>query len=232
MIKAVLFDLYHTLIHYSPPREVSLAASLKRNGIEREPTDLSRPMIAGDEYFYEQGSQKSLGQRSREEKLALWTEYQTIVLKEAGIEPQAGLIRAILTDMKNTKYEMVLFEDVLPAFEALHNQGKLLGLISNVDSDIQPMLEKLGIADWLTIRMTSAEAGVTKPRRGIFDRAVEKTGFLHREVLYVGDQYQIDVIGARNAGLAALLIDRKGIFTEVPSTEKIGQLTEVSAHLA
>ena len=209
-----------------------MANSLKRNGIEREPSDLSRPLIAGDEYFYEQGSRKGMSQRNPEDKIALWTKYQAIVLKEAGIDPRPDLIKSLLFDMQNTSYEMVLFEDVLPAFDALQKQGKVLGLISNIDTDVQPLLAKLGIAEWLKVRMTSAEAGVTKPHPGIFDRAVLKTGFPNHEVLYVGDQYQIDVLGARGAGLRALLIDRLGSFDDVPSADKIQSLTDISAHLA
>jgi len=209
-----------------------MANSLKRNGIEREPSDLSRPLIAGDEYFYEQGSRKGMSQRNPEDKIALWTKYQAIVLKEAGIDPRPDLIKSLLFDMQNTSYEMVLFEDVLPAFDALQKQGKVLGLISNIDTDVQPLLAKLGIAEWLKVRMTSAEAGVTKPHPGIFDRAVLKTGFPSHEVLYVGDQYQIDVLGARGAGLRALLIDRLGSFDDVPSADKIQSLTDIPAHLA
>ena len=47
--------------------------------------------------------------------------------------------------MQKVKYEMVLFDDVLPAFTGLVERGLLLGLISNIDKDVTPILDKVGI---------------------------------------------------------------------------------------
>lgn len=231
MIKAVFFDLYHTLISYDPPREESLSASLGRRGIVRSPQQLRRPLIAADEYFYEQGSRKGMSQRNHEETMALWANYQAVLLTEAGLQPEPALIQGILSDMQKIKYEMVLFDDVLPAFTGLVERGLLLGLISNIDKDVIPILDKVGITAWLQVKMTSAEAGVTKPHPAIFQRAVAQAGLANHEVLYVGDQYQVDVLDARQAGLKALLIDRGGYFDDVPKAEKICGLAELPAHL-
>ncbi len=232
MIKAVFFDLYHTLIRYDPPREESLASALKRSGINCSARELRRPMVAGDEYFYAEGSHKGMSRRTEPEKQELWFKYQAVVLEEAGIKPEPGLIRYLLSEMQKTKYEMVLFDDVLPAFSVLQDRGMALGLVSNIDKDITPLLDKLGITNWLKVRMTSHEAGVSKPQPAIFHKAVQKAGVSAAEVLYVGDQYQIDVLGARGAGLKALLLDRGGFFDEVPAVEKIQNLGEVESRLA
>lgn len=231
MIKAVFFDLYHTLISYDPPREQSLSASLERRGMVRSPQQLRRPLIAADEYFYQQGSRKGMSQRSHEETMELWVNYQAVLLTEAGLKPEPALIKGILSDMQKVEYKMVLFDDVLPAFTGLVERGLLLGLISNIDKDVTPILEKVGITDWLQVKMTSAEAGVTKPHPAIFQRAVAQAGLANPEVLYVGDQYQVDVVGARQAGLKGLLIDRGGYFDDVPEAEKIRGLGELYSHL-
>ena len=52
MIKAVFFDLYHTLVHYEPPREELLAKALNELGVGLKPTDLSRPLVIADEFLY------------------------------------------------------------------------------------------------------------------------------------------------------------------------------------
>ncbi len=231
MIKAVFFDLYHTLISYDPPREESLSASLERRGLTRSPQQLRRPLIAADEYFYAQGSSRGMSGRSKAELVELWTNYHTVLLNEAGLEPEPALIEGLLGDLQQIKYEMVLFDDVLPAFTSLVERGLLLGLISNVDRDVTPILDQVGITAWLQVKMTSAEAGVTKPHPGIFQQAVAQAGLSNREVLYVGDQYQVDVLGARQAGLKGLLIDRGGYFDDVPDAEKIRGLAELSRHL-
>ena len=87
MIKAVFFDLFHTLIHYDPPREEVLQQSLLRRGISASLANLRQAIITGDEYFYHENARKGLSERTEAETREMWGHYQAIVLKEAGIEP-------------------------------------------------------------------------------------------------------------------------------------------------
>lgn len=231
MIKAVFFDLYHTLIHYDPPREEALSAALGRQGISIAPKALRLPIVAGDEFFYQSNARKGMSQRSEEEKQELWASYEAVVLKEAGVEPRAELIRAILADMRQTKFNLVLFDDVVPVFTELAGRGLALGLVSNANKDASLLLDRLGITPWLRVSMTSEEAGASKPQPEIFHQAVRRAGMSNSEVLYIGDQYRVDVLGARGAGLQALLLDRGGYFEEVPAGEKIESLYQVAKHL-
>jgi putative hydrolase of the HAD superfamily len=228
MIKAVFFDLYHTLIGYDPPREEAVAGTLERMGVDVSPKSLRRPLVTADEFFYRETAKKPLKERGEEETMALWESYQTVVLTEAGITPTPELIINILADMKKAKYELVLFEDVLPALKALAARKLSLGLISNADRDVSPLLEKLGILSLLKVRLTSQEAGVSKPHADIFRRGAERMGIAPCEALYVGDQWVVDVQGARGAGMQALLLDRGGYFEEVPASEKISSLNEIT----
>jgi putative hydrolase of the HAD superfamily len=228
MIKAVFFDLYHTLIGYNPPREETLAGTLVRMGINVSVKTLRRPMVTADEYFYREATKKALRDRNREETFALWTGYYQVVLKEAGISPASEVIQGILEDMQKTRYEMALFEDVLPALNTLAERKLLLGLISNVDKDISPLLDKLGVLPLLKVCMTSQEAGVSKPDPGIFHKGAEHAGVVPGDALYVGDQWVVDVQAARTAGMQSLLIDRGGFFDDVPAADKIGSLKEIA----
>ena len=75
----------------------------------------------------------------------------------------------------------------------------------------------------------SAVVGGSKPARGIFDEAVRRTGVAHAETLHVGDSLTDDYHGARDAGLAALLLDRRG--RARPGLETIGSLAELPVRL-
>ncbi|RJO62904.1 MAG: HAD family hydrolase [Dehalococcoidia bacterium] len=227
MIKAVFFDLYHTLMGYEPPREEAVAGTLGRIGVKVSAKSLRRPLVSADEFFYRETSKIPLKERNEEETMALWVSYQTVVLKEAGIAPTPELIKNILADMKKAKYELVLFDDVLPALAALAARKLSLGLISNADRDISPLLEKLGVLSLLKVRLTSQEAGVSKPHADIFRLGAERMGVAPGEALYVGDQWVVDVQGARGAGMQALLLDRGGYFEEIPASEKISSLKEI-----
>ena len=232
MIKAVFFDLYHTLIHYYPRREQVLALSLDRRGIKAEMSELRRAIIVGDEFFYQENARNRVGRRTETEAHAFWLEYQSVVLKEAGITPNLELLEGIVADMQQAPFERVLFDDVLPALDLLVGRGFKLGLISNVDQDISPLLNKLGLSSYFAVVLTSKDVGVTKPDPRIFHEAVKRVGVETAETMYIGDQYQIDTLGALNAGLKALLLDRENSHPELAATEKINSLDELQNKLA
>jgi putative hydrolase of the HAD superfamily len=232
MIKAVFFDLYHTLICYDPPQEESLARVLNDFGIEVAPEVLRRPIVVADEFIYQEHSRLSISKRSDEEKKSLFAQYQAMVLKEAGIEPTDELIGNILSKMQQIKFSRVLFDDVLPVLTELKGKELILGLISNVDSDITPLLDKLGLSQLLQVVVTSQETGYMKPQPEIFKEAAKQACVQVSEAIYIGDQYQIDVLGAKKAGMQGVLLDRNSYFEEVTKELKIQNLYQLVEYLS
>ena len=186
MIKAVFFDLYQTLICYDPPQEESLAKVLSELGIEATPEALRRPIVAADEFIYQEHSRLPISKRSDEEKKSLFAQYQAMLLKEAGIEPTSELIGSILSKMQQIKFNRVLFDDVLPALTELKKRGLILGLISNVDSDITPLFDKLGLSPLLQVVITSQDMGYFKPQPEIFKEAAKQASIQVSEAMYIG----------------------------------------------
>ncbi len=231
MIKAVFFDLYQTLIRYEPPREEVQAKVLNDFGIEAAPESLRRPLSIADEFIYQEHARLPIGKRTDEEKRALYAQYQGIVLKEAGIESSQELIGGILSKMQKFKFALVLFDDVLPALSELKSKGLILGLISNVDHDIAPLCQKLGLSPLLQIVVTSQDTGFNKPHPEIFKEAVRQAGVQAQEAMYVGDQYQIDVIGANGVGMQGVLLDRNSYFEGATENLKIRNLHQLVEHL-
>lgn len=232
MIKAVFFDLYHTLICYDPPREKIMAEVLGEFGIDITPEKLLYPINAADEFIYREHSRLPIGKRSEDDKKALWGQYQAIALKEANIEPTRELISYILGKMSLIKFEPVLFEDVLSTLTDLKDKGLIIGLISNVDKDITGMLTKLELMPFLKVVVTSLESGYNKPQPEIFREAIRQGGIQPDEAVYVGDQYQIDVIGAGKAGMCGILIDRGNHFNEDIKEPKIQSLYQLCDYLS
>lgn len=103
-----------------------------------------------------------------------------------------------------------------------------MGIISNFDSRIYPLLKSLGIFHLFQTVTVSGEEGVAKPSREIFDRALKKSGCVSSEALFIGDHPLYDIEGAENAGMTALLIDRKGQYQRA---NKIRTLREVYRYL-
>jgi putative hydrolase of the HAD superfamily len=231
MIKAVFFDLYHTLITYDPPQEELVARALRELGIERDPAIFRRPLITADEFIYEEIARLPLSQRSQEEKIALYAQYQGIVLKEAGIEADQKLAMGLLGKMQQYNMNLVLFDDVATALDELKKRGLVLGLISNVEQAMNDTLARLKLDSWLDIIVTSLDAGAGKPQPEIFLEALKRAGVAADEALYVGDQYRVDVLGAQGAGIKGILIDRTGYHRDITDCPKIGNLQELTDYL-
>jgi putative hydrolase of the HAD superfamily len=231
MIKAVFFDLYYTLVRYEPPQEEIEARALKDFGVNVSPDVFRRPLVAANEFIYQEIARRPLSQRSREETTALYAQYQGIVLKGAGIEADEKLVLNLLGKMREFKMKLVLFDDVAPALTALKSKGLILGLISNIERDISATLQELGLPSWLEIVVTSQDSGFVKPRPEIFQEALRRAKVQPSEAMYVGDQYQVDVTGAKGAGMQGVLLDRGGYYAEITDCPRIRSLAEVVAHL-
>jgi putative hydrolase of the HAD superfamily len=231
MIKAVFFDLYQTLVRYEPPREEIEAKVLKNFGIEVTPEALVRPIIVADEFIYNEIARGALRARSREEKTALYLRYQEIVLREAGIKCRQEVIFKLLREMQQSRMDLVLYDDVAPVLDELKSQGLILGLISNIEQDMTEIFSRLKLPAWLTVLVTSQDAGAGKPRPEIFRYALERAGVKPAEALYIGDQYQVDVVGARGAGMKAILLDRGDYYKDITDCPRIWSLAEVVGHL-
>ena len=231
MIRAVFFDLYFTLIRYDPPQEELEANALKECGINASPDVFSKPIVIANKFMVREIARRPLSKRSREETIALCAEFQRIVLKEAGIEPEEKLVLAMLGKMHQFKTKLVLFDDVAPAMKDLKSRGLILGLISNVDRDLTATVTELGLPPWLDIVVTSLDAGFSKPQPEIFEEAMRRAGVQPSEAVYVGDQYQVDCVGAEGARLKGILLDRGGYSQEPTSCPRIRSLVELTAYL-
>ena len=133
--------------------------------------------------------------------------------------------------MQQFKMKLVLFDDVAPVLTDLKDRGLVLGLISNVEQDMTETFHELGLTSWLDVVVTSQDAGFNKPQPEIFHEALRRAGVQPSEAVYVGDQHQVDVIGANDAGMKGVLLDRGGYFEEITDCPRIRSLNEVVEHL-
>jgi FMN phosphatase YigB (HAD superfamily) len=78
--------------------------------------------------------------------------------------------------------------------------------VSNSDGRVAQALESAGLGEHFEVVVDSKLAGVEKPDPRIFRAALDRLGIEPAAALYVGDVYEVDVVGARAAGLDAALI--------------------------
>jgi putative hydrolase of the HAD superfamily len=231
MIKAVFFDFYNTLATYHPPREELYVSICRELGIKVEAKALFSSLAAADIFYRNENSRSPIDKKTPEEKINFYIEYATMILKGAGVKISRDAALQILTKIREQKWEFKTYEDTLPTLKELENRGLTLGLISNVVQDMESTYTELGLQPYLDFKVTSAEVGCDKPRPEIFQAALKKAQVKPDEVIYIGDQYDIDIVGARGVGMKALLIDRNDYFPDITDCPRIHSLTEVEEYI-
>ena len=96
------------------------------------------------------------------------------------------------------------------ALDELRRRGLRLGVVSNSDGKVAEALAAAGLRQHFEVVVDSTLAGVEKPDPRIFAVALETMGIDAAETVYVGDVYEVDVVGARRAGLFPVLLDAGG----------------------
>jgi putative hydrolase of the HAD superfamily len=102
-------------------------------------------------------------------------------------------------------------EGTLQALQQVREAGYILGVVSNADGRVASFLEYAGLTDVLDFVVDSGAVGIEKPDPRIFELACSEAGVEAGEAVHVGDVYEIDVVGARAAGVHPLLIDPDGL---------------------
>ena len=125
-----------------------------------------------------------------------------------------------------TEIPLELYPDAEPTLERLVGDGYALGLISNAPADTSRAVRALGLTKYLGTIVISGVVGYTKPHPEIFRIALRETGVDASEAVHVGDLYEADVIGARNAGMEGILIDRDGT-QRSPDCPRVRSLSEI-----
>jgi putative hydrolase of the HAD superfamily len=117
-----------------------------------------------------------------------------------------------------------LREGVLRTLERLRAGGLRLGVVSDFDYRLTDVLEALGIARFFETVTLAGACGATKPDARLFEAALHELGVPARRAVYVGDDPERDLAGARAAGLAALDVRSLAHFRELP--ERLATLSD------
>jgi len=126
-------------------------------------------------------------------------------------------------------------EEVPGALERLKGAGYRLAVLSNTESNLRDRIAAAGIEPFFETLVISAEVGSEKPDRKIFDEALRRMAVAPERAIHVGDFYSIDVVGARNAGIAPVMLDAKGLSPDrdvlrVSSLTEFGDLLSHTAY--
>ena len=122
-----------------------------------------------------------------------------------------------------------LYEDTLPALEALRRRGYRMGVVSNMPwgTPSEPWAEDMqrrGLSAFMEHIVFCHDVGRRKPDRRIFEEALRRFDCAPEDALFVGDRPGWDVRGAQEAGLRAVLLDRHNEHPEHPRITALSEL--------
>ena len=152
-----------------------------------------------------------------------WWSFHTYLLEALGED--MGIRNALVENTRNSANWDQILRGTRDALLRI-GQNFRIGVISNADGGIGRVLSRCGIADCFESVTDSGIVGFEKPHPKIFAAALEAMQARPDESLYVGDVYSVDYVGARNAGMQAVLFDVAGAYRDrkLPRVESMEQL--------
>jgi HAD superfamily hydrolase (TIGR01509 family) len=141
-----------------------------------------------------------------------WWTFHTYLLQEVNALDEGVRNRLVENTQNSANWDQIL-PGTRDALERIR-QDYAIAVISNADGKIDAVLRRCGIADCFDSITDSGIVGYEKPHPAIFEAALRDMKAEPAESLYVGDVYSVDYVGARNAGMQAILFDVAGTYRE------------------
>jgi putative hydrolase of the HAD superfamily len=146
----------------------------------------------------------------------MWRDYFHFILGHAGVpaDDQHAVIDSLWEAHQKFGLWTVAIPDAVETVSELKQAGYRIGVVSNAEGRVADDLDGAGYTGLFETVVDSHRVGVEKPDPKIFQIAMERMGVGPENAIYVGDVPAVDVVGARAAQLAPLLLDRHDLYAE------------------
>lgn len=196
---ALLLDAGDTVIFFDA---AAVSAALAAQGIALGAHALETVLQSAKHSY-----QQALARGERHEDG--WSVLVRELLTRAGLA--AEVARGALPGLRSAHDDFYFWRrvpDELPAALArARSAGLRLGVVSNSEGRLASVLDRVGLGQQFEVVVDSQLEGVNKPDPEIFRRALRRMQLPPERALYAGDIPEVDVLGARAAGMEAVVID-------------------------
>ena len=161
--------------------------------------------------------------------------YWELVLARAGVRADRVRLAAPWAELEQYHRTANLWEtvpaEVPAALARLRGLGLRLVVVSNANGTLAAKLDRLDLARHFDAILDSHVVGFEKPDPRIFAAALARAGTTAARALHVGDLYEVDVVGARAAGIRGVLLDAADLYAG-RDCPRVASLTALAATLA
>lgn len=222
-VKAVLFDAGNTLVYVDPGRMLEIFRS---GGVEADPPTFHRAELNARRKLHQGIARGAQGTEPE-----VWKDYFTTLLMENGIPDDAlEAVGGAVRDAHSREHLWTRVADgTEETLQRLLDEGYRLAVISNADGRVEEVLAGVGLRHYFEFVIDSEIVGMEKPDPAIFREGCRRLGLPPEACLYVGDLYPVDYLGARSAGLNAILLDPLDLYGD--RADRVSRLAELPAYM-
>lgn len=150
-----------------------------------------------------------------------------ITLLHFGIDDRAFAGRFAAEYLQKAPLNKALFPGAYELLEYLYPKYTLHIITNGFDEVQKVKMESNDLNRFFATITTSEEAGAKKPNKEIFIRAMKKANAIPNECIMIGDDYDADILGAKNVGMDQVLFIPEGCSNGFDCTYTIYSLSEL-----
>jgi putative hydrolase of the HAD superfamily len=219
-----------TLLRHAPTGPELYMRILGQSGHPVTAEELQAAVLPAREFYVRASRDGRQFEASMDLAIEFWAEYNALILDNLGLpaEDHTEIGRRIYTEAWSPQ-AWQLYPDTIPTLKELCHRGVRMAVISNFVDTLQAVCEHHGLAPYFDVILPSVDAGAMKPDPSIFAKALRRLGVAPGDAWHVGDNYWADILGARAAGLTAILVDRERSVhhPDGPVVHRLDQLPEL-----
>lgn len=137
------------------------------------------------------------------------------LLDELSIEPKEELVHELTVIMLSSTKTQIAYPDSFATLHELSQNYKLVLLSNTFKEGFLSLDKQFNIRQRFAFVVLSYEQGVVKPDAGLYKKILDETGLSPGEIVMVGDNYEDDILAAKDVGIQGLLLDRKGRYPDI-----------------
>jgi len=209
-IGGAIFDLGYTLIDYKESGWPEIRKEALHSGYSRLKSN-NNNLLDYDKFISMYLTKKEEYRSQAFDAMFGWNIVDVVkeLLDELKIEDSSSQSRVFVEEIYTIeRKQMIVDKSIVDTLKTLKQRNYKIGIISNTiypayvhDED----LNRYGWKEYFDFQIYSSGCKFRKPHPSIFETAVNKIGLPAEKLVYVGDRYQMDALGAKNAGLVPVI---------------------------